>query len=129
MELNLTCHAFALHCGIFHYDLLFNWDGIYLYLVTANKFFTNKIKSNAQSQPHSLVRLTQHFFPHMLSDDRMGAHPYYNHTRSRIGTAKRRIVKMSSKRSRPLSSSQLWSWMIVVVIWYTLFSYFVQKLY
>jgi hypothetical protein len=33
---------------IIHYDLLFNWDGIYLYLVIANKILTNKIKSCAQ---------------------------------------------------------------------------------
>jgi hypothetical protein len=25
--------------------ILFNWDGIYLYLVIANKIMTNKIKS------------------------------------------------------------------------------------
>jgi hypothetical protein len=47
MELNSICH---LHCivGIaINIDLLFNWVGIYLYLVTANKFLTN-FKSNAQ---------------------------------------------------------------------------------
>jgi hypothetical protein len=39
-----------MHCivGYFVYDLLFNWDGIHLYLVIANKYLTNKIKSNAQ---------------------------------------------------------------------------------
>jgi hypothetical protein len=31
---------------IINYDLLFNWVGIYLYLVTANKTLTN-FKSNA----------------------------------------------------------------------------------
>jgi hypothetical protein len=38
-----------MHCivGYFIYDLLFNWDNIYLYLVFANKILTNK--SNAQS--------------------------------------------------------------------------------
>jgi hypothetical protein len=49
MELNLTCHA--LHCiigFILHYDILFNWDGIYLYLVIAHKLLTNKIKNDAQ---------------------------------------------------------------------------------
>jgi hypothetical protein len=32
---------------IINYDLLFYWDGIYLYFVTANKILTN-FKSNAQ---------------------------------------------------------------------------------
>jgi hypothetical protein len=32
---------------IIYCDLLFNWVGIYLYLVTANKILTN-FKSNAQ---------------------------------------------------------------------------------
>jgi hypothetical protein len=47
MELNLI-FLFALHCGfIINFDLLFNWDGIYLHLVTTNKILTN-FKSNAQ---------------------------------------------------------------------------------
>jgi hypothetical protein len=32
---------------VFNIDLLLNWVGIYLYLVTANKILTN-FKSNAQ---------------------------------------------------------------------------------
>jgi hypothetical protein len=32
---------------VINFDLLFNWVGIYLYLVTANKILTNS-KSNAQ---------------------------------------------------------------------------------
>jgi hypothetical protein len=32
---------------ILHYDQLFNWNDIYLYLVIANKILTNKVKSNA----------------------------------------------------------------------------------
>jgi hypothetical protein len=38
-----------MHCtvGYFIYDLLFNWDRIYLYFVIANKILTNKVKSNA----------------------------------------------------------------------------------
>jgi hypothetical protein len=74
MELNLTCHA--LHCGILHYDILFNWDGIYLYLVIANKILTIIL-----GKPYTTL------FPHSLSDDCMRAHPCYNHTRSRAGTA------------------------------------------
>jgi hypothetical protein len=39
IKLNLS---FALHCGfIINCDLLFDWVGIYLYLVTANKTLTN----------------------------------------------------------------------------------------
>jgi hypothetical protein len=47
MELNLICH---LHCFVgvvINFDLLSNWVGTYLYLVTANKILTN-FKSNAQ---------------------------------------------------------------------------------
>jgi hypothetical protein len=33
---------------LFIYDQLYNWVGIYLYLVIANKILTNKVKSNAQ---------------------------------------------------------------------------------
>jgi hypothetical protein len=44
MELNLICH---LHCTvgfIINCDQLFNWVGIYLHLVIANKFLTNLLK-------------------------------------------------------------------------------------
>jgi hypothetical protein len=68
-----------MHCialwEYFNIDQVFNLDGMYLYLVIANKILTNLIKS-----------LTLHYFPHLLSDDRNGAHPYYNHTRSRTVT-------------------------------------------
>jgi hypothetical protein len=47
MELNLICHMHCIVGVIINYDLLFNWIGIYLYLVTANKTLTN-FKSNAQ---------------------------------------------------------------------------------
>jgi hypothetical protein len=81
MELNLICHS---HCSvgvIINCDLLFNWVGIYLYLVTTNKILIN-ITSNAQLQPSSLVSLTlhmsptvselMHIIPHnLLSDERM----------------------------------------------------------
>jgi hypothetical protein len=30
---------------IIHYFQLFNWDGIYLYLVTTNKILTNYLKA------------------------------------------------------------------------------------
>jgi hypothetical protein len=39
-----------MHCiasDAINLDLLFNWVGIYLYVIIANKFLTN-IKSNAQ---------------------------------------------------------------------------------
>jgi hypothetical protein len=47
MELNLkTWHALIYIVGfIIHYDQLFNWIGIYLYLVIANKFLTNLLKA------------------------------------------------------------------------------------
>jgi hypothetical protein len=45
IKLNLS---YALHRGfIINFDLLFIWDDIYLYLVTANKTLIN-FKSNAQ---------------------------------------------------------------------------------
>jgi hypothetical protein len=49
-----------MHCMsgvIINCDLLFNWVGIYLYLVCANKIVTNS-KSNAQLQPSPLVSPT-----------------------------------------------------------------------
>jgi hypothetical protein len=48
MELKLNM-SFALHCivcFIINRDLLY-WDGIYLYLITANKILTN-FKSNVE---------------------------------------------------------------------------------
>jgi hypothetical protein len=47
MKLNLICHMHCIVGVIINCDLLFNWVGIYLYLVTANKSLTN-FKSNAQ---------------------------------------------------------------------------------
>jgi hypothetical protein len=47
MELNLTNHLHCIVGFIINCDLLFNWDGMYLYLVTANKILTN-FKSNTQ---------------------------------------------------------------------------------
>jgi putative methionine-R-sulfoxide reductase with GAF domain len=45
MELNLIYHMHYIAGVINNFDLLFNWVGIYLYLVTANKILTN-FKSN-----------------------------------------------------------------------------------
>jgi hypothetical protein len=47
MELNLICHSHCIVCVVINFDLLLIWVGIYLYLVAANKIFTN-FKSNAQ---------------------------------------------------------------------------------
>jgi hypothetical protein len=47
MELNLICHLHCIVGVVINFDLLLNWVGIYLYLVTANKILTNS-KSNAQ---------------------------------------------------------------------------------
>jgi hypothetical protein len=45
MELNLICHLHHIVGFIINFDLLFYWDGIYLYLVIADKF-NQLIKSN-----------------------------------------------------------------------------------
>jgi hypothetical protein len=47
MELNLIYHLHCIVGVVINLDILFNWVGIYLYLVTANKILTN-FKSNAQ---------------------------------------------------------------------------------
>jgi hypothetical protein len=47
MELNLIFHMHFIVGFIINFDLLFNWVGIYLYLVTGNKTLTD-FKSNAQ---------------------------------------------------------------------------------
>jgi hypothetical protein len=57
-----------MHCiagDVVTFVLLFNWVGIYLYLVIANKILTN-FKSNAQLQSSSLVSLTLHVSSHLL---------------------------------------------------------------
>jgi hypothetical protein len=46
MELNSIYHLHCIVGVIINCDLLFNWVGIYFYLVTANKILTN-FKSNA----------------------------------------------------------------------------------
>jgi hypothetical protein len=56
-----------MHCiagVIMDCDLLFNWVGIYLHLVTANKILTNS-KSNAQLEPSPLISLTLHMSSHL----------------------------------------------------------------
>jgi hypothetical protein len=47
MELNSICHLHCIVGVVINLDLLFNWVGIYLYLVTANIILTN-FKSNAE---------------------------------------------------------------------------------
>jgi hypothetical protein len=39
MELNLICHLHRIVGFIINFDLLFYWDGIYLYLVIADKIW------------------------------------------------------------------------------------------
>jgi hypothetical protein len=41
MELNSICHLHCIVGVVINLDLLVNWVGIYLYLVTANKILTN----------------------------------------------------------------------------------------
>jgi ubiquitin C-terminal hydrolase len=45
MELNLTCYLHCIVRCIIHYGQLFKWDGIYVHLVTANKFLTSLLKA------------------------------------------------------------------------------------
>jgi hypothetical protein len=47
MELNSICHLNCIVGVVINLDHLFNWVGIYIYLVTVNKILTN-FKSNAQ---------------------------------------------------------------------------------
>jgi hypothetical protein len=49
MELKLTYHLHCIVGFIINCDQLFNWVGIHLYLVIANKFFDQLSKSNAQA--------------------------------------------------------------------------------
>jgi hypothetical protein len=102
--------------------LLLNWVGIYLYLVIANKIWTN-FKSYAQLQPSSLVSLTLHVSSHlgrvhahyspqlvelwMYVSSLLLSHPH----RSRTGTTRWgawRMLWRVCERSRPSSPSLLW---------------------
>jgi hypothetical protein len=58
---------------IINYDLLFNWDDIYLYLVTANKILRNLLKAMLSLNHSYLVSLTLHMSPH-----RRWAHAHYS---------------------------------------------------
>jgi hypothetical protein len=104
--------------------LLFNWAGIYLYLVIANKILTN-FKSNAQLQPSSLVSLTlqvsshlwrvhSHYSPQLVERWMYVSSLLLSHTpphRSRTGTAgwsAWRMLWRVRERSRSSSPSQLW---------------------
>jgi hypothetical protein len=45
MELNLIYHLHCIVRFIIDYNQLFNWVGIHLYLVIANKILTNLLKA------------------------------------------------------------------------------------
>jgi hypothetical protein len=63
-NLNSICH---LHCMGLLLILFYNyllWFGIYLHLVTANKF-DQLIKNNAQLLPLLLISLTHHMNSHL----------------------------------------------------------------
>jgi hypothetical protein len=45
MELNLTYHLLHYIVGIINCDLWFNWVGIYLHLIIANKILINLLKA------------------------------------------------------------------------------------
>jgi hypothetical protein len=64
MELNLICHLHCIVGFVIKCDLLFNWVGIYLYLVTANKILTNLLKAMLSLNPYLLISLTLHMSPH-----------------------------------------------------------------
>jgi hypothetical protein len=115
-----------MHCiagVVITFVLLFNWVGIYLYLVIANKILIN-FKSNAHLQPSSLVSLKLHVSSHLWR-----VHAHYSpqlvelwtyvsslllsHTphRSRPGTigwGAWRMLWRVCDRSRSSSPSQLW---------------------
>jgi hypothetical protein len=116
--------SYALHCGCcYQFWSIITLVGIYLYLVIANKIWTN-FKSNAQLQPSSLVSLTLHMSSHLWR-----VHTHYPLTtcwamnvceltlalshphRSRTGTAgwgAWRMLRCVRERSRLSSPSQLW---------------------
>jgi hypothetical protein len=115
-----------MHCivgVIINCDLLFNWVGIYLYLVTVNKIWTN-FKSNAQLSQSPLVNLTlhmssyhwwvhAHYSPQLVERWTYVSSPLlYSHPpRLRIGTiggGARRMLWWIREWSRSLSPSQLW---------------------
>jgi hypothetical protein len=55
-----------MHCivgFIINCDVLFNWVGIHLYLVTANKILTNLLKSMLSRKTYLLKSLTLHMSP------------------------------------------------------------------
>jgi hypothetical protein len=45
MELNLICHLHCIVDFIVNCEQLFNWDVIYLYLVTTNKILASLLKA------------------------------------------------------------------------------------
>jgi hypothetical protein len=49
---------------IINCDMLFNWDGIYLYFETANKILTNLLKAMFNLNLYLLMSLTIHMSPH-----------------------------------------------------------------
>jgi hypothetical protein len=56
-----------MHCIVglsINCDLLFYWDGIHLYLVTANKILTNLLKAMLSLNHFLLISLTLHTSPH-----------------------------------------------------------------
>ena len=96
----------------FIYDLLFNWVGIYLYLVIANKILTNLIKSGCLVSTISLVSLTLHFLLHtcwaMTIRELMLA--INNAQVKNMYRQRRTTTMMSLERSRTSSPSQPHMW-------------------
>jgi hypothetical protein len=63
MELNLNYHLHCIVGFIINGDLLFNWIGTHLYLVTANKILANLLKAMLSLNPYMLISLTRHMSP------------------------------------------------------------------
>jgi hypothetical protein len=109
MKLNLICH---LHCTvgfIINCDILLNWVGIHLYIVTANKILTNLLKTMLSVNHYLLISLTlymiphrkwahAYYSPHLLSDEHLWAHPCNKPHTGKSGYPRRRTTTMSSTR-------------------------------
>jgi hypothetical protein len=64
MKLNLICHLYCTVGFIINCDILLNWVGIHLYIVTANKILTNLLKTMLSVNHYLLISLTLYMIPH-----------------------------------------------------------------
>jgi hypothetical protein len=121
--------GFIINC-----DLLFNWVGIHLYLVTTNKILTNLLKAMLSLNHYLFISRTLHmsphrkwaharYSPHLLSDDRMRAHPCYNHTRRRTGAAGVRLLRWVRWDLGVVSQSTIGE-EIIILVWFIYYQLF-----